>query len=64
VHVELITPTPGPMPKLNSRKPTVIGPDGKEAPAEGEVPEKSFFQKYWWVFLLLTVVAMAGSGDK
>jgi hypothetical protein len=64
VHIEIITPTPGPMPKLNSRKPTVIGPDGKEAPAEGEVPEKSFFQKYWWVFLLLTVVAMAGSGDK
>jgi hypothetical protein len=64
VRVELITPTPGPMPKLNSRKPTIIGPDGKEAPAEGEVPEKSFFQKYWWVFLLLTVVAMAGSGDK
>jgi hypothetical protein len=54
----------GPVPKLNSRKPTVVGPDGKESPAEGEVSEKSFFQKYWWVFLILTVVAMAGSGDK
>jgi hypothetical protein len=64
VRVELIAPTPGPLPKLNSRKPPVVGPDGREMPAEGEVPEKSFFQKYWWVFLILTVVAMAGSGDK
>lgn len=64
VHVELIPPTPGPLPKLNSRKQPVIGPDGKETPAEGDVPEKTFFQKYWWVFLILTVVAMAGSGDK
>lgn len=64
VQVELIPPTPGPVPKLNSRKPPVIGADGKEAPAEGEVAEKSFFQKYWWAFLILTVVAMAGSGDK
>jgi hypothetical protein len=64
VRVELIPPTPGPVPKLNSRRPPVVGADGKEAPAEGEVPEKSFFQKYWWAFLILTVVAMMGSGDK
>jgi hypothetical protein len=64
VRVELVPPSPGPVPKLNSRKSPVIGADGKEVPAEGEVPEKSFFQKYWWVFLILTIVAMAGSGDK
>ena len=64
VQVELVPATPGPIPKLNSRKPPVIGADGKEAPAEGEVSEKSFFQKYWWAFLIITVVAMLGSGDK
>lgn len=61
VQVELIPPTPGPVPKLNSRRPPVVGADGREAAAE-EVPEKSFFQKYWWAFILISIVAMAGSG--
>ena len=63
VHVELIAPRPGPTPKLNTRKPPAIGVDGKEVPAE-EVQEKSLFQKYWWVLLLVTVLVMAGGGDK
>ena len=63
VHVELIAPKAGPVPKLNSRKPPVVGADGKEVPAE-EVPEKSFFQKYWWAFILISILAMAGSGEK
>ena len=63
VHVELIPPRPGPTPKLNTRKPPSIGVDGKEVPAE-EVQEKSFLQKYWWVFLIVTAFAMLGGGDK
>ena len=37
-----------------------------ELTAEGKVPEKeaekSFMQKYWWVFLGAAVLAMAGGG--
>ena len=64
VQIQLIPPIPGPAPKLNSRKPPVIGADGKEITPEGAVPEKSFYQKYWWVFVLVAVLALAGGGDK
>ncbi len=63
VHIELIAPKAGPVPKLNTRKPPVVGADGKEVAAE-EVAEKSFFQKYWWAFILISILAMAGSGEK
>ncbi|RMJ26875.1 hypothetical protein PHISP_02244 [Aspergillus sp. HF37] len=56
--VELVENEPGPRPQLN--RPVVLGPDGK---TPDEVVEKTFLQKYWWVFLLITFVAMSGSGD-
>lgn len=71
--VELVGNEPGPRPQLN--RPVVLGPDGK---TPDEVVEKTFFQKYvclslfcpradsdryWWVFLLITLVAMSGSSE-
>lgn len=63
LKVVLLKPTPGPAPKLNSRKPVVVNADGKEVPEVPEV-EKSFFQKYWWAFALVAVLALTGGGDK
>jgi hypothetical protein len=63
VQVKVIGSLPGAVPKLASKKPPVVGPDGREQPAPEEV-EKSFFQKYWWVFAIAAVLAMAGGGDK
>lgn len=62
VQIKIIESTPGPAPKLASKKPPVVGVDGKEVVVEEG--EKSFFQKYWWVFAIVGVVAMAGGGDK
>jgi hypothetical protein len=59
--VNILPPTPGPAPKLNQRKPVVVGADGKEVPQVPEV-EKSFFQKYWWAFALVAVLALTGGG--
>jgi hypothetical protein len=63
VQVKLIGITPGAAPRLASKKPPVVGPDGREQPAPEEV-EKSFFQKYWWIFAVVAILAMAGGGDK
>lgn len=63
VQVKLIGITPGAAPRLASKKPPVVGPDGHEQPAPEEV-EKSFFQKYWWIFAVVAILAMAGGGDK
>lgn len=63
LKVVILRPQPGPTPKFNERKPVMIGSDGKEIPQAAEV-EKSFFQKYWWVFALVAVLALAGGGDK
>lgn len=63
VQVKVVGTTPGPAPKLLSKKPPVVGPDGREQPAPEDV-EKSFFQKYWWIFAVVALLAMAGGGDK
>ena len=63
LKVVVVRPQPGPTPKLNVRKPVVVGADGKEIPQEPEV-EKTFFQKYWWALALVAVLALAGGGDK
>ncbi len=63
LKVTLLPPNPGPTPKLNSRKPVVVGSDGKEIAQEPQV-EKSFFQKYWWALALVAVLALTGGGDK
>ncbi len=61
LKVNILRPTTGPAPKLNQRKPAVLGADGKEVPQVPEV-EKSFFQKYWWAFALVAVLAVTGGG--
>lgn len=61
VKVTLLKQSEGPQPKLNSRKPPAVDSEGKEIPQQ-EQPEKSFFQKYWWVFLIGTVLMMSGGG--
>jgi hypothetical protein len=43
LQVKIVAPIPGAAPKLASKKPPVVGADGKEQPAAEEV-EKSFFQ--------------------
>ncbi|KAL9105519.1 MAG: hypothetical protein Q9227_009316 [Pyrenula ochraceoflavens] len=62
-QVVLVPTTPGPLPKLNQRKPVKLDEGGREVPQQEEQP-KSFLQKYWWVFLLVTVLALSGGGDK
>ncbi len=59
VRIKMIAPAPGATPKLASKKPPVVGPDGKEEPEE---VEKSFFQRYWWVFAGAALLVMAGGG--
>ncbi|SLM38584.1 hypothetical protein LPUS_08851 [Lasallia pustulata] len=56
---DLVLTAPPPQPLLN--RPVVLNPDGKIAEPE---PEKTMFQKYWWVLLGVAVLAMAGGGDK
>ncbi|KAI9373985.1 hypothetical protein BJX61DRAFT_353020 [Aspergillus egyptiacus] len=59
LRVQLVTDQTGPRPHLN--RPVVLRPDGKVP--EGE-PEKTLFQKYWWVFLIITFLAMSGGGEQ
>ncbi|KAJ9299309.1 hypothetical protein DTO271G3_2931 [Paecilomyces variotii] len=47
-----------PRPALN--RPVVLSPDGK---GPEEVVEKTLFQKYWWVLLIITFLAMTGSAE-
>ncbi|KAL4902872.1 hypothetical protein BDW74DRAFT_58895 [Aspergillus multicolor] len=59
ILVELVANELGPSPHLN--RPIVVGPDGK---SPEEQPEKTLFQKYWWVFLIVTFLAMSGGGEQ
>ncbi|KAL1979908.1 hypothetical protein VTN96DRAFT_4993 [Rasamsonia emersonii] len=59
LDVDLVHADAGPRPHLN--KPVVLGPDGKD---KEEVAEKTFFQKYWWVFLIVTFLALSGGGEE
>ncbi|KAL4939545.1 hypothetical protein BDV06DRAFT_34494 [Aspergillus oleicola] len=59
LNVELVTDELGPSPHLN--RPIVVGPDGKNPEEE---PEKTLFQKYWWVLLIVTFLAMSGGGEQ
>jgi hypothetical protein len=61
IKVNIITSQPGPLPVLNHRAPPQIDAEGREVMQE-PVQEKSFFQKYWWVFLLGTMFLMTGGG--
>ncbi|KAB8069273.1 hypothetical protein BDV29DRAFT_183053 [Aspergillus leporis] len=57
--IELVHLGAGPRPHLN--RPVVVGPGGSNTE---EVIEKTFLQKYWWVFLIITFLAMSGSGEE
>ncbi|KAL3436307.1 hypothetical protein BDV09DRAFT_49054 [Aspergillus tetrazonus] len=59
IEIELIADKLGPSPLLN--RPIVVGPDGKNSE---EQPEKTLFQKYWWVFLIVTFLAMSGGAEQ
>ncbi|KAI9700725.1 MAG: hypothetical protein M1836_002094 [Candelina mexicana] len=59
LEVETVSATPGPRPHLNV--PVVLDPEGK---LPEEVVEKPFWQKYWWIFLGVAVLALTGGGDK
>ncbi|OOQ85784.1 hypothetical protein PEBR_23817 [Penicillium brasilianum] len=58
-RVELVASETGTQPHLN--RPVVVGPDGGNAE---EVPEKTLFQKYWWVGLILVFLTMSGGGGE
>ncbi|KAK5661532.1 hypothetical protein OQA88_11436 [Cercophora sp. LCS_1] len=49
---------PGKQPDLN--KPVVLSPEGKKVVPE----EKTFLQKYWWVFAIGMFLMMSGGGDQ
>ncbi|KAJ5201606.1 uncharacterized protein N7498_006269 [Penicillium cinerascens] len=55
-QVEIVSSQPGVQPHLN--RPVVVSPDGGNTE---EVVEKSFLQKYWWVFLIIAFLSMSGS---
>ncbi|KAI9843500.1 MAG: hypothetical protein M1838_002601 [Thelocarpon superellum] len=57
VVVRLATPTPGPTPHVN--KPVLVDAEGRQPFVE---PERSLFQKYWWVLVGVAVLALAGGG--
>ncbi|KAK7887674.1 hypothetical protein LTR67_009576 [Exophiala xenobiotica] len=61
IKVNLITSSPGPSPALATRKPPQVDNEGREVVQE-EVPEKSLFQKYWWVGLIVVMLTMTGGG--
>ena len=62
VWINLRAPTPGPTPALIERKAPVVGADGHELPEE---VERSFFQRYWWIFLIGALFALqSGGGEK
>ena len=72
IQINLQTPVTGPAPKLAPPRQPRLAADGTVIPpgqpgsqeAEEEKVEKNFFQKYWWVFLVITVLALGGSGEK
>lgn len=59
VRINLLLAGKGPEPKFNSRKPPQIDADGREVIQE-EVPEKTFFQKYWYFLLIGAFLLMSG----
>ncbi|KAJ5498399.1 hypothetical protein N7453_007450 [Penicillium expansum] len=58
-RIDLVSNESGTQPHLN--RPVVVGPDGQN-PEQPE--EKSLFQKYWWVLLIITFISMSGGGGE
>ncbi|PKX99905.1 hypothetical protein P168DRAFT_245051 [Aspergillus campestris IBT 28561] len=56
--IEVVPAETGPQPHLN--RPVVLSEDGQNPE---EVVEKTMFQKYWWVILIITFIAMSGGGE-
>lgn len=63
VRVNLLPVAYGPTPKLNSRKPPQVDAEGREIVPE-EQQEKTFFQKYWYIFLAVAFILMSGGGKE
>lgn len=61
--VNFVRELPPPSPKLLSRAPPQVDEHGNEVVAQ-EVQEKTFFQKYWWVFVGVMVLTMGLGGEK
>ncbi|KAI9729756.1 MAG: hypothetical protein M1834_006707 [Cirrosporium novae-zelandiae] len=58
LRIQLVKPAAAPQPHLN--RPVVLNEDGKVSETE---PEKTFFQKYWWAILGVTLLALTTGGD-
>lgn len=63
IKVNLFTAEDGPSPILNTRAAPQVDAEGREVVQE-EQQEKSFLQKYWWIFLAVAVLTMGIGGDK
>jgi hypothetical protein len=63
IKVNLVSASTGPSPILNSRGPPQVDAEGREV-AQDEQPEKSFFMKYWWVFMIMAMLSLSGAGGK
>ncbi|KAJ4305208.1 hypothetical protein N0V90_000739 [Kalmusia sp. IMI 367209] len=59
LEVEVVKREAGPKPVLN--KPIVLNADGK---IDAKEPEKTFFQKYWWMIALFLLVQLVAGGGK
>ncbi|KAI9894965.1 MAG: hypothetical protein M1814_000186 [Vezdaea aestivalis] len=57
-QVRVEAPSAGPVPELD--KPVELDEDGQ---LPGQEAQKSFLQKYWWIFLGAMVLVMASGGD-
>ncbi|KAI5296351.1 hypothetical protein KEM52_003701 [Ascosphaera acerosa] len=57
-EVTVVLPSPGPVPVLI--EPVPVKQDG--TPVQ-PVPEKSFLQKYWWIFLGIAVMGLANNNE-
>jgi hypothetical protein len=60
-RVNLVVEQEAPKPKLLNRAAPVLDASGNEVVVP-EAQEKTFFQKYWWVFLIGLVLTMGGGG--
>jgi len=62
LNVQVLRPSVGPQPHLNQQK--AGGSSGQIVGEEGEPVEKTFFQRYWWVFVIGAFLALSGGGGE
>ncbi|KAF1978514.1 hypothetical protein BU23DRAFT_449776 [Bimuria novae-zelandiae CBS 107.79] len=59
LEVEIVKREAGPRPVLN--RPIVLNAEGR---IDSKEPEKSFFQKYWWMIAIFLVIQFVVGGGK